>query len=97
VNPDSPTFLQWISTELSDDNHRQMWVPPGYAHGFCVLSATADVYYRCTDYFDPDDAGGVSWEDPQLGIAWPIDTPLLSDRDKGLRTLADTPRDRLPQ
>lgn len=97
VNPDSPGFLQWVSTELSDANHRQMWVPPGYAHGFLVLSESADVHYRCTDYFDPDDAGGIAWNDPKLGIAWPPCTPLLSDRDMKLRTLADTPRDRLPR
>lgn len=96
VNPDSPTFLQWVSAELSSENHRQMWVPPGYAHGFCVLSESADVHYRCTDYFDPEDAGGISWNDPQLGIAWPQGSPLLSARDLALTPLAGTPRHRLP-
>jgi len=97
VNPDSQNFLQWISMELSDDNHRQVWVPPGYAHGICVLSETADVHYRCTDYFDAQDSGGVAWDDAQLAIGWPVVEPLLSDRDRALTSIASTRRWRLPQ
>ncbi|PJC68483.1 MAG: dTDP-4-dehydrorhamnose 3,5-epimerase, partial [Zetaproteobacteria bacterium CG_4_8_14_3_um_filter_59_5] len=82
---------------LSDDNHRQVWVPPGYAHGFCVLSETADVHYRCTDYFDAQDSGGVAWDDAQLAIGWPVVEPLLSDRDRALTSIASTRRWRLPQ
>ena len=59
VCPDSPTFAQWIGVELSDGNHRQLWVPPGYAHGFCMLSESADVLYKCTDYYHPEDEGGM--------------------------------------
>ena len=79
--PDSPTFRQWIGIELSDHNHRQLWVQPGYAHGFCVLSESADVLYKCTDYYHPDDEGGVRWDDPALKIEWPIKAPIISHKD----------------
>lgn len=89
VNPDSPTFGQWAGARLSDANGHQMWIPPGYAHGFVVLSDVADFEYKCTDYYHPDDEYGVIWNDPDAAIAWPIDDPILSDKDMSLPTLSE--------
>ncbi len=91
----SPTFGQHLGVDLSDTNHRQLWVPPGFAHGFCALS-DADVLYKCTDVYHPDDEGGLLWDDPALGIAWPVETPMLSDRDLQHPTLAALGPDDLP-
>jgi dTDP-4-dehydrorhamnose 3,5-epimerase len=82
VRPDSPTFGKWAGVELTEDNHRQFWVPPGLAHGFVVLSEVADFEYKCTDYYDPTDEGCLLWNDPDIGIAWPVSEPLLSDKDR---------------
>ena len=87
INPDSPTCGQHASAILSDDNHLQMWVPPGYAHGFCVLSEIADFEYKCTDFYQPQDEGGVLWNDPALAIDWPVSDPKLSDKDRQNPTL----------
>ena len=87
VDPLSATFGQYVGIELTEDNHRQFWVPPGYAHGFCVLTDTADFQYKCTDYYDPFDEGGLIWNDPDVAIEWPIDQPLLSDKDAKLPSL----------
>jgi len=87
VDPESATFGQYVGIELTEDNHRQFWVPPGYAHGFCVLTDTADFQYKCTDYYDPSDEGGLIRNDLDLAIEWPIDQPLLSDKDAKLPTL----------
>jgi len=81
VCPDSPTFRQWIGIELSGHDHRQLWMPPGYAHGFCVLSESTDVLYKCTDYYHPEDEGGICWNDPALKIEWPIKAPIISHKD----------------
>lgn len=97
VNPDSLTFGQWVGVNLSGENHHQMWVPPGYAHGFYVLSDVADVQYKCTDFYDPKDEGGLIWNDPDLGIDWPTHHPLLSDKDAALPGLADVSRHVLPR
>jgi dTDP-4-dehydrorhamnose 3,5-epimerase len=94
VDPASPTFGKWVGTTLSDAEHRQMWVPPGYAHGFVVLSEVADVEYKCTDYYHPQSETGVVWNDPTLAIEWPCEAPTLSDRDRRLPTLADLKRAR---
>lgn len=67
----SPTFGQWVGEELSEDNHKQLWIPPGFAHGFCVLSETADFLYKTTDYYNPTFEHGIAWNDPELGIQWP--------------------------
>jgi dTDP-4-dehydrorhamnose 3,5-epimerase len=88
VDRNSPTFGRWIGATLSDHNHRQMWIPPGYAHGFVVTSDVADVEYKCTNYYHPQSEIGVVWNDPDLAIAWPCDEPILSDRDRRLPTLA---------
>jgi len=89
VDPISGTFGQYVGIELTEDNNRQFWVPPGYAHGFCVLTDTADFQYKCTDYYDPSDEGGLIWNDPDVAIDWPIDQPLLSDKDSKLPTLKE--------
>jgi len=97
VNPDSPTFGQWVGVELNEDNHRQLWIPPGYAHGFCVLSDVADFQYKCTALHDPASDAGVAWDDPTLAVDWPLDAPLLSDKDKALPKLLEARRDKLPK
>ncbi len=86
----SPTFGQWVGVELSEENNRQLWVPPGFAHGFVVLSASADFLYKTTDYYAPAFERCIAWDDPAIGIAWPAGTtPQLSAKDAmGLR-LAD--------
>jgi len=87
VDPLSASFGQYVGIELTEDNHRQMWIPPGYAHGFCVLTDTADFQYMCTDYYDPSGEAGLIWNDPDVAIEWPIEQPLLSDKDAKLPTL----------
>ncbi len=87
INPDSPTCGQYVGVELSDENHRQLWVPPGYAHGFCVLSEVADFQYKCTDLYFPADEGGLLWSDPDVNIPWPLDAPQLSTKDQANPTL----------
>lgn len=81
INPDSPTCGQYVGVELNDENHRQLWIPPGYAHGFCVLSEIADFQYKCTDFYFPQDEGGLRWNDPDVGIEWPVTDPQLSAKD----------------
>ena len=88
INPASPTCGQFVAVELNDENHRQLWIPPGYAHGFCVLSDIADFQYKCTDYYIPEDEGGLLRNDPQVNIPWPIEQPLLSAKDQRNPTLA---------
>lgn len=88
INPGSATFGRYVSVILSEDNHRQLWVPPGYAHGFAVLSDVADFEYKCTSYYDPSDEGGIIWDDPDVGIDWEIDDPQLSAKDVLLPRLA---------
>lgn len=79
----SPTFGQWGGVELTEDNHRQVWVPPGFGHGFLVLSDMADFLYKTTDYYAPADERCIRWDDPDIGIDWPLsDLPLISDKDQ---------------
>ena len=85
----SATFGEWEGVILSGDNKKQMWVPPGFAHGFVALSATADFEYKCTDYYDPSDEGCILWSDPDLDISWPIANPVLSTKDKNAKRLVD--------
>ena len=89
IDPESTTYGQYVGVELTEDNHKQLWVPPGYAHGFCVLSETADFQYKCTDYYDPSDEGGVIWNDPDVAIEWPITHPSLSNKDMLLPSLKE--------
>ena len=86
---ESPTFGRWDGHELDDQTHRQLLVPIGFAHGFCVLSDTADVDYQLSSYYDPATEAGVAWDDPEIGVEWPIDGPLLSERDKAAPRLVD--------
>ena len=87
VRRGSPTFGQWTSVQLSADTPRALWVPPGFAHGFCVLSDRADVIYACTDVYFPEGDRGVRWDDPTLGIDWPTREPILSPKDAALPEL----------
>lgn len=89
IRQGSPTFGQWEGIILSEENKTQLWVPPGFAHGFVVLSDTADFEYKCTDYYDPSDEGSILWNDPELNIPWPIDNPKLSEKDANAKKLAD--------
>jgi dTDP-4-dehydrorhamnose 3,5-epimerase len=85
----SPTFGQWVGAELSEDNHRQLWVPPGFAHGFVVTSESADFLYKTTDYYAPQFERCIAWNDPAIGIAWPLDAPpQLSAKDQAVLPLA---------
>lgn len=99
VRTGSPTFGQWVGQVLSDRNHRQMWVPPGFAHGFLVLSEDAVFHYKCTDLYHPDCELTVAWDDPAIGIEWPLEpgrAPVVNEKDRrGLR-LADVAPERLP-
>lgn len=96
IRTGSPTFGRAVTCELSAENHRQFYVPVGFAHGFCVLSETALFSYKCTDFYCPECDGGVLWNDPDIGIDWPTEKPLLSDKDAKLARLKDIPKDRLP-
>ena len=89
IRMNSPTFGQWVGHVISDVNHRQLWVPVGYAHGFLVLSETADFTYQCSDLYYADDDRGICWDDADIGIEWPGDSPILSDKDQNLPTLAE--------
>jgi len=92
----SPTFGGWVGQVLSEKNRCQLYIPEGFAHGFCVLSEQADVMYKCTDFYDKDDDYGILWSDPSVGIEWPNIQTILSEKDRLLLPLADVPRDRLP-
>lgn len=93
----SPTFGRWVAQTLDDQERKQFYVPPGFAHGFAVLSPTAHVCYKCTDLYDQPAELGVRFDDPELGIAWPITEPKLSAKDEKAPYLRDIPRDKLPQ
>ena len=96
IRKDSPTFGRWIGVHLSEENRRQLFVPEGFAHGFCVLSDTAHFLYKCSDFYAPGDEGGIRWSDPKIGIEWPVSDPIISEKDLGLPHLADFPAHRLP-
>ena len=89
VRRSSPRFGRWVGVELSAENHRELWLPPGFAHGFLVLSESADVLYKATDYYSPEHEGTIRWNDPALGIDWPLgsDVILLSERDRSAPNL----------
>jgi dTDP-4-dehydrorhamnose 3,5-epimerase len=90
---DSPTYRRWEGVELTDENHRQLFVPVGFGHGFCVMSDVADVAYKLTSVYDPATEAGVRWDDPDLGVEWPIADPKLSERDKSAPSLAEVEED----
>ena len=87
----SPTFGRWFGAELSEQNRRQMWIPAGFAHGFCVVSESADFAYKCTANYAPEAGRAIAWDDPDLGIDWPITEPLLSAQDRNAPRLRDAP------
>lgn len=93
----SPSFGQWTGILLSGENHRQLWVPPGFAHGFCVVSNTAYFIYKCTDIYTPEAEGGVIWNDPDIGIEWPLTDITLSGKDTMYPLLREVPVERLPK
>ncbi|RQW82203.1 MAG: dTDP-4-dehydrorhamnose 3,5-epimerase [Methylococcus sp.] len=95
VRADSPTFGQWYGVTLSAENHQQLFVPEGFAHGFCVTSDTALFAYKCTDFYRPDLEFSLLWNDPELGIDWPVTDPQLSDKDRQGQPLAEFVRDSL--
>lgn len=88
IDPGSATFGQWVGVKLGEANKKQIYVPPGYAHGFQVLSDEADIEYKCTDYYDPGGESGLIWNDPDVGIEWPLADARLSEKDAALPTLA---------
>jgi dTDP-4-dehydrorhamnose 3,5-epimerase len=96
IRRDSAKYLQWLSFELSSDNFRQVYVPPGYAHGICITSEFAEIEYKCTDFYDPQDELRIAWNDPQIAIEWPVRAPTLSVADRNARTIEDQ-IDRLPK
>lgn len=92
IRKDSPTFGRWVGAELTEENGRQLYVPEGFAHGFCVLSEEVDFFYKCSDFYHPEDDYGVRWDDPAIGIDWPLDgEPVLSEKDRQQPLLADAP------
>ncbi|HHX42463.1 MAG TPA: dTDP-4-dehydrorhamnose 3,5-epimerase [Chloroflexi bacterium] len=91
----SPTFGKWVGVELSAENKRQLYIPVGFAHGFCVTSEVAEFLYKCSSYYAPSLERGIAWDDPDLAIAWPVTDPILSDRDRTHPRLAEMERDYL--
>lgn len=87
VREGSPTFGKWVGVELSADVRQLLWIPPGFAHGFCVTATEAELTYKCTEFFDSQDDAGVAWNDPTLGVPWPVKDPILSDKDRQLPPL----------
>jgi len=92
----SPTYGQWEGYCLSGDNKKQLYVPDGFAHGFCVISETALFAYKCTDFYNPEAEKGIFWNDPQIGVKWPVEEPVLSEKDLGLPLLKDFSKEELP-
>ena len=89
LRPGSPTYRRWEGYELDDADHRQLFIPDGFGHGFCVVSDTADVLYRVSSYYDPELETGVAWDDPEIAVDWPVSEPVLSERDRRAPSLAD--------
>jgi dTDP-4-dehydrorhamnose 3,5-epimerase len=89
LRPDSPTYRRWEGHELDGERHRQLFIPAGFGHGFCLLADEADVLYRLSSYYDAELETGVAWDDPEIGIEWPISDPVLSERDRSAPRLAE--------
>jgi dTDP-4-dehydrorhamnose 3,5-epimerase len=96
IRPDSPRFGRWVGYALSEADHRALYIPPGFAHGFVVLSDEAVFSYKCTEYYAPTCEASLRWDDPDMAIAWPVESPILSGKDLAAPRLRDVPRDRLP-
>lgn len=84
IRPSSPTFLKWAAIEIDDTNKRMLYIPPGFAHGFAALSSEVLFHYKCTQEYDKNAEGGIRWDDPDIGIKWPLDNPVVSGKDKNL-------------
>jgi dTDP-4-dehydrorhamnose 3,5-epimerase len=97
VRVGSPTFRRWVGFLLSAQNKRQLYIPPGFAHGFCVTSETALFAYKCTELYHPEHELGILWNDPDIGIPWPVQDPVLSGKDRVYPRLAEVPESRLPR
>lgn len=95
IRKHSPTFGQWFGIELDDKTHTQVYIPPGFAHGFCTISEYADFYYKCTNYYSPRHEHGILWNDKDLAISWPTQTPTLSPKDAAFRPFSEIPHDEL--
>jgi dTDP-4-dehydrorhamnose 3,5-epimerase len=95
IRQGSPTFRRWCGLLLSSENKRQFYVPPGFAHGFLVLSETALFHYKCTAFYSPKDESAIRWNDPEIGVDWPVKDPLLSEKDDRAPLLAETAPERL--
>lgn len=93
----SPSFGEWVGERLDAKNHHQLWVPAGFAHGFCVLSETALFVYKCTDYYSPESERGLRWDDPDIGISWPVAPSEISHKDAAAPYLKDTAKGDLPE
>jgi dTDP-4-dehydrorhamnose 3,5-epimerase len=89
LRKDSPTYKRWVGIELSDQNNRMIFIPPGFAHGFVALSEDAHLLYKCTEEYDPVLDGGIRWNDPDIGVRWPVQEPIVSDKDKSLPFLRE--------
>ena len=89
---DSPNFGCWFGIVLSAENSKQLYVPPGFAHGFCVLSDVAEMIYKCTTFYEPEDDGSILWNDPNIGVKWPISEPILSEKDRNAPRLSELPK-----
>ena len=92
----SATYGKWTGVHLSGENKRQMYIPEGFAHGFCVLSQTAHVLYKCSDFYSPEDEGGISWADSDIAIDWPVQNPIISEKDRNFPRLSELPPEKLP-
>lgn len=95
IRRSSPNYGKWFSIILNAENHRQMYIPPGFAHGFCVVSEIAAFYYKCTELYDPTAEQGIAWDDPFLNIDWPVKNPILSDKDLNHPLLNEIPHEKL--
>ncbi len=96
IRQGSPTFGKWTGVSLSDQNNRQLFVPEGFAHGFCVISKSTHFIYKCSDFYAPDDEGGILWSDPGIGIEWPVNNPIISDKDRKYPCLSECLPEMLP-
>jgi dTDP-4-dehydrorhamnose 3,5-epimerase len=96
IRRESLTFGKWIGQHLSDENRKQIYIPEGFAHGFCVLSDTALFHYKCSDFYAPECEGGIFWSDPDVAIDWPLDSPIVSEKDAQYSWLKDIAEDILP-
>lgn len=97
IRSGSETFGQWEGVYLSDQNNHQLFIPKGFAHGFCVLSEFALFAYKCSEFYVPDDEGGILWSDPDIGIDWQVEHPIISEKDKNFPCLSDLSREQLPK